>query len=68
MLCQLVLENAPIWLNFNNLAERSGTKFLHSNVKESLPGTALYVLAKAAFGSRCDDDYDHCYRRKLSKK
>lgn len=52
-----MLENAPIWLDFNNLADSSGTKFLH--VKE-LPVTALYVLAKAAFGSRCDDDYDHC--------
>lgn len=45
MLCQLMLENAPIWLDFNSLADSSGTRFLHSNVKESLPVTALYVLA-----------------------
>lgn len=40
-----MLENAPIWLDFNSLADSSGTRFLHSNVKESLPVTALYVLA-----------------------
>lgn len=31
------LENPPVWINSNNAAKKCGPKFLHSNVKDSLP-------------------------------
>ncbi len=32
----LMLENPPMWLNYNNSAKMSGPKFLHSTVTDSL--------------------------------
>ncbi len=32
-----MLENLPMWLNYNNSVKKSGPKFLHSDVKDSLP-------------------------------
>ena len=37
-----MLENPPVWLNYNNSAKMSGPTFLHSAVKDS-----LQVIAKA---------------------
>lgn len=34
-----MLENPPVWLNYNNSAKKSGTKILHNNVKDVLPAT-----------------------------
>ncbi len=31
-----MLENPPMWLNYNNSAKMSGPKFLHSAVTDSL--------------------------------
>ncbi len=33
---QFMLENPPMWLNYNNSAKMSGPKFLHSTVTDSL--------------------------------
>ncbi len=33
---QLILENTPMWLNYNNSAKMSGQKFLHSTLTDSL--------------------------------
>lgn len=32
-----VLESAPVWLNLNNFARKSGSKLHHRDVKDSLP-------------------------------
>ncbi len=32
-----MLENPPMWLSWNNSAKKSGPKFIHSNVNDSLP-------------------------------
>ncbi len=39
-----MLENPPMWLNYNNSAKMSGPKFLHSAVTDS-----LQVIANACW-------------------
>ncbi len=44
-----MLQNPPMWLNSNNSAKMSGTKFLHSDVKHSLPVIAnAWLLQRVA--------------------
>ncbi len=43
-----MLENPPMWLNYNNSAKMSGPKFLHSAVTDSLQVNRKRLMAVVA--------------------